>query len=91
MLREPQVKSSKNLGYLKRHGLVESERCANLVIFRRPTKRSHQLVANLACLQDCVAPEPGFPGDLSRLAKLRAAFGPDCPACVREPDTRCAT
>lgn len=90
VLREPQVKISKHLGYLKRHGLVESERCANLVIYRLPAKRSPQLVANLACLQDCVAEESVFRGDLARLEKLRASFGPDCPACVRTPGATCS-
>ena len=91
ILGEPQVKISKHLGYLKRHGLVESERCANLVIYRLPSKRSPQLVANLACLQDCVTEEPVFRGDATRLAKLRADFGPDCPECVRSPGATCAS
>lgn len=89
VLREPQVKISKHLGYLKRHGLVESERCANLVIYRLPAARSPQLAVNLACLQDCVAEEPVFRADAVRLAKLRASFGPDCPACVRTPGATC--
>lgn len=78
VLREPQVKISKHLGYLKRHGLVESERCANLVIYRLPAKPPPQLAVNLACLQDCAATEPVFRGDLTRLGKLHASFGPDC-------------
>ena len=86
VLRETQVKISKHLGYLRRNGLVESERCANLVIYRLPDKRSSQLVTNLACLQDCVTEEPVFRGDIARLAKLRAGFGPDCPPCVRSPN-----
>ena len=91
ILGEPQVKISKHLGYLKRHGLAESERCANLVIYRLPAKRSSQLIANLACLQDCVSEEAVFRGDLARLQKLRSGFGPDCPDCVRNPGTACAT
>jgi ArsR family transcriptional regulator, arsenate/arsenite/antimonite-responsive transcriptional repressor len=90
VLSEPQVKISKHLGYLRRHGLAGSERCANLVIYRLPAKRPPQLSANFACLQDCVATEPVFRGDLARLEKLRAGFGPDCPACVRSPGTACA-
>jgi ArsR family transcriptional regulator, arsenate/arsenite/antimonite-responsive transcriptional repressor len=91
VLREPQVKISKHLGYLKRHGLAESERRANLVIYRLPARRPPQLVANLACLRDCVAEESVFRGDLARLEKLRANFGPDCPDCVRDPGTVCST
>lgn len=85
VLREPQVKISKHLGYLKRHGLAESERCANLVIYRLPEKRSSQLAANLACLQDCVAEEKVFRDDLARLKRLRASFDRNCPETVRRP------
>ena len=91
VLGEPQVKISKHLAYLKSHGLVESERCANLIIYRLPTVRSPQLSANLACLQDCVSEEAVFRDDATRLAKLRMSFGPECPACVREPGASCAT
>ncbi|WP_232766447.1 ArsR/SmtB family transcription factor [Geminisphaera colitermitum] len=85
VLREPQVKISKHLGYLKRNGMVEAERCANMMIYRLPGKRSAQLDANLACLQDCVSEERIFREDARRLTKLRSGFGPDCPTCVREP------
>ena len=89
ILREPQVKISKHLGYLKSRGLVESARCANLVIYRLPKKRPAQLSANLACLQDCVTDDPVFRADAARLAKLHASFGPECPTCVRQPDAAC--
>ncbi len=89
ILREPQVKISKHLGYLKRHGLVEAERCANMMIYRLPTKRPRQLEANLACLQDCVETERVFREDAARHAKVRARFGPDTPACVREAGASC--
>lgn len=83
VLREPQVKISKHLGYLKRNGLVEAERSANMMIYRLPAKRSPQLRANLACLHDCAQEERTFRDDLSRLAKVRARFGPETPDCVR--------
>ncbi|HEU5081090.1 MAG TPA: metalloregulator ArsR/SmtB family transcription factor [Opitutaceae bacterium] len=85
VLREPQVKVSKHLGYLKRNGLVEAERCGNLMIYRLPKKRSPQLKANLACLQDCVREEKIFHEDAIRLAKVRKGFGEDTPTCVRAP------
>jgi ArsR family transcriptional regulator len=90
ILREPQVKISKHLGYLKNHGLVEAERCANWMIYRLPDKRSPQLQANLACLQDCVQEERIFREDGARLEKIRAKFGPETPACVRQPGAACA-
>jgi ArsR family transcriptional regulator len=90
ILREPQVKISKHLAYLKRHGLVEAERCANWRIYRLPEKRSSQLQANLACLQDCLQEEAVFRNDAARLDKIRAKFGAGTPACVRQPGVVCA-
>ena len=90
ILREPQVKISKHLGYLKRNGLVEAERCANWMIYRLPEQRSSQLAANLACLQDCLREERVFRDDAARLGKIRAKFGSETPACVREPGVACA-
>ena len=90
ILREPQVKISKHLGYLKRHGLVAAERCGNMMIYQLPQKRSAQLGANLACLQDCAHDERVFREDSARLAKVRAKFGPETPACVRVPGADCA-
>jgi ArsR family transcriptional regulator, arsenate/arsenite/antimonite-responsive transcriptional repressor len=89
ILRESQVKVSKHLGYLKRNGLVEAERCANMMIYQLPNKRSPQLNANLACLQDCAEDEKVFREDAARLAKVRATFGPGTPACVRKPGAVC--
>lgn len=84
ILREPQVKVSKHLGYLKRHGLVGAERCGNMMIYRLASRRPPQLRANLACLQDCAQEERVFRDDSARLARLRARFGPDTPTCVRD-------
>ncbi|MDP3073838.1 MAG: metalloregulator ArsR/SmtB family transcription factor [Opitutaceae bacterium] len=89
ILREPQVKVSKHLAYLKRNGLVEAERCANMMIYRLPRKRPAQLKANLACLQDCVREERAFRDDAARMAKVRAGFGAETPACVRDPSASC--
>ena len=87
VLREPQVKVSKHLAYLRRNGLVEAERCGNLMIYRLPEKRSVQLRANLACLQDCAQEERVFHDDADRLAKRRKTFPTDTPECVRHPGT----
>jgi ArsR family transcriptional regulator len=89
VLREPQVKISKHLAYLKSHGLVEAERCANMMIYRLPEKRSAQLRANLACLQDCVQEERVFRDDAARLEKVRAKFDGETPECVRTPGAGC--
>ena len=89
VLKEPQVKVSKHLRYLKASGLVEAERCANMMIYRLPAKPSAQLKANLACLQDCAQEDPVFRADATRLRRLRGAFGPNTPLCVRDPAARC--
>jgi ArsR family transcriptional regulator len=83
VLGEPQVKISKHLAYLRARGLVESERQGNWVIYAWPEKRSRELQANLACLQDCARENPVFKRDLARLKKIE----PSC-AWVRagEPE-----
>lgn len=91
ILREPQVKISKHLGYLKRNGVVEAQRCANMMIYQLPKKRTPQLNSNLSCLQDCARDERVFKDDTARLAKLRLKFGPETPACVRQPGAVCVT
>ena len=77
VLREPQVKISKHLGYLKSRGLVEAKREGNWMIYRLPEKLSHELAANLACLQDCVFEGKVFRDDLARLKTIhRNLCGP---------------
>ena len=89
VLREPQVKISKHLGFLRKHSMVKSERCANRMIYRLPVKRSSALQANLACLQDCANEERVFRDDAARLRKLRSGFDCSTPLCVREPGASC--
>ena len=89
ILREPQVKVSKHLGYLKRNGLVEAERCGNMMVYCLPKKRPAQLKANLACLQDCAQEERVFREDAARMTKVRAGFGEETPECVRDPKVAC--
>lgn len=89
VLREPQVKISKHLAYLKSKKLVEAERCANWMIYNLPAKRSPQLKANLACLQDCAQEERIFREDAVRLKKVRATFDAGTPVCVRTPGKSC--
>ena len=74
ILREPQVKISKHLAYLRARGLVEVEREGNWMIYELPAKPSRELKANLACLQDCARENPVFRRDLARLKKLVPKF-----------------
>ena len=89
VLKEPQVKISKHLRYLREHGLVVTERSGNMMIYRLPDKQPRSLKTNLACLQDCVREEKAFREDCGRLKKLRDSFGPNTPECVRDPADRC--
>ena len=78
ILKEPQVKVSKHLGYLRERGLVVAEREQNWMIYSLPRKRDAELETNLKCLQDCVLTDPVFKRDLKSLAKLRGKC--DAPA-----------
>ena len=76
VLREPQVKISKHLAYLKQHELVECERRSHWSIYRLPQNPNRLLVENLKCLQDIAIEEERFRLDLERLAELDTS-----PAC----------
>ncbi|HEV2096885.1 MAG TPA: metalloregulator ArsR/SmtB family transcription factor [Chthoniobacterales bacterium] len=80
VLREPQVKVSKHLRYLKARGIVEAKRCGNWMIYSLPDKRAPELDANLRCLQDCLQSHAIFKKDLGKLAKVRST----CPEFANE-------
>jgi ArsR family transcriptional regulator len=85
ILREPQVKISKHLAYLRTRGLVTCERQGNWMIYELPAQRSRELAANLACLQDSVRENPVFQKDLGRLKKLAPGFAKNGPCgCAPE-------
>jgi ArsR family transcriptional regulator len=79
VLREPQVKISKHLAYLRTRGLVEVERSGNWMIYELPAKPSRELKANLACLQDCAQDNAVFRRDLARLKRLAPGFADSSP------------
>ncbi len=81
ILREPQVKISKHLGYLKKNGLVECRKEANWMIYRLPSKPSRELAVNLACLQDCAGGNELFRGDRENRRKLVSKFVATSPIC----------
>lgn len=70
VLREPQVKISKHLAYLRRRGLVRAERQANWMVYALPARPTRELAANLACLQDCAGDDAVFRRDLERLGRI---------------------
>lgn len=79
ILREPQVKISKHLAYLRVRGLVEGERQGNWMVYALPAKPSRELRANLACLQDCARENPVFQRDLARLKRLAPTLAATSP------------
>jgi len=84
VLREPQVKVSRHLAYLRQRGLLVAERCGQWMIYRLPEDPPPALSGQLACLQDAAAEEAVFRQDGQRLAKLRKNLGADSPSCVRQ-------
>ncbi len=87
VLRAPQVKISKHLAYLRARGLVQCERQGNWMIYELPVKRSVELTANLACLQDCAAENPIFQRDLDRLKQLAPSM-PNSGDCGCQPNKK---
>lgn len=85
ILREPQVKISKHLAYLRQRGLVEVEREGNWMIYELPAKPSRELKANLACMQDCARESPVFRRDLARCRKLAPKFAGTGPCGCAAP------
>src|SRR5207244_6621766 len=71
ILREPQVKISKHLAYLRSRGMVVATRDKNWMIYSLSTKRASELTKNLKCLQDCARSNPTFARDLRELARVQ--------------------
>jgi ArsR family transcriptional regulator len=84
-LREPQVKISKHLAYLRARGLVKTKRSGNWIIYSLPSKPSAELEMNLQCLQDCTPSDPVFAKDLQLLARLQSNCCPPLVAGVGDP------
>lgn len=91
ILREPQVKVSKHLGYLKTHGMVESHREGNWRIYSLVARPPRELKKNLACLQDCSKEYPDFRRDLDGLRKLRTKGDDPSLLCCGKPTKSKAT
>lgn len=86
ILDEPQVKISKQLGYLKRNGVLESRRWNNWTIYQIQDGDSVILEKNLKCLQDGRHEYPVFQSDLKRRETLMARIESGevtCPAEIK--------
>lgn len=63
------VRTSQQLAYLRRHGMVDVEIRGTWRIYSLPAKPGPELAANLACLQDCIFEGEIFRKDLAKLKK----------------------
>jgi len=75
ILREPQVKISKHLAYLRKRRLVECRRQQNWMIYQLPIKRPPELEKHLKCLQDCAGEQLQFAADLKARALMAEDIG----------------
>lgn len=82
ILEADQVKVSKQLRYMKEHGLVASERRAQWMIYRLAEPSNPLLEENLRCLQDCAGEELCFREDLKKRAAILKRLRKDGPACA---------
>ncbi len=76
------VRTSQQLAYLRRHGMVEVETRGTWRMYSLPANPGPELAANLACLQDCIFEGKIFRDDLAKLAKTRS-----CQASPQPPNT----
>ena len=65
------VRTSQQLAYLRRHGMVEVEIRGTWRVYSLPAAPGPELAANLACLQDCIFEGQIFREDLKRLKEIR--------------------
>jgi len=70
ILAEDQVKVSKQLGYMKKLGMVEGERVAQWMVYRLADPVNPLLEENLKCLQDCLGERIPFRRDLEKRAAI---------------------
>lgn len=85
ILGETQVKTSKQLAYMKRLGMLVSERHGQWMVYRLPDAPHPLLLANLECLQGCAPETDIFREDLEARASILERItreGVECPAPV---------
>lgn len=79
----PQVMISKHLSYLKTHGMVDSRREANWMVYSLPARPSAELKAHLACLKESIVEGSLYRTDKAKLEKLRKSLPDFSPTCYR--------
>lgn len=93
ILEEGQVRTSKQLAYLRQHGLVTATRCGAWMVYALAEPTSPILRANLNWLRAESEGDPTFSVDCVKRAKVVARLGAegtdDCPASVVEEICGC--
>lgn len=79
ILEADQVKISKQLRFMKKLGLVTSERRAQWMVYRLAKAPNSLLEENLKCLQDCKGEGILFRKDLQKRKHLLATLEPCSP------------
>lgn len=83
-LQLPQVKISKHLAYLRKHGVLCARRSENWMIYSFPSAIPPELMANLQCLQKCTAKNRVFMDDRKRLKKVLSGCETPEDVCCRK-------
>lgn len=81
ILETDQVKTSKQLRYMKELGMVEAERQAQWMIYRLAEPTHPLLSENLKCLQDCAGEELCFRNDLKMREKVIRRLRKEASGC----------
>ena len=74
ILGASQVEVSKQLGYLKRNGFVESQKVRCWRVYRLPESLSFELKTHLLCLQECARNHDLFREDLKQLGEVNVTL-----------------
>lgn len=82
ILDEDQVKISKQLGYMRKMGILESERFAQWMIYRLASPDNPLLRENLKCLQDCYNEQVSFKKDSAKRRNLVTRVKKEAPDCA---------
>ncbi|QWF72147.1 winged helix-turn-helix transcriptional regulator [Methylomonas paludis] len=85
ILDETQVKTSKQLQYMKKLGFVQAKREGIWMVYSLPAPAHPVLLANLNCLLDRTDEYPCFAEDLSKRAAILQRFADnrtECPKVV---------
>ena len=72
ILGETQVRTSTQLAYMRKLGLVESSRQGTWMIYSLAQPTHPVLIENLKCLHDCTGEHPEFASDLEERRRILA-------------------